>query len=61
MAFRAKYGLADMTPGETKRFFGLTPQERGLVKRSAHNYNLRTGLYFSTRVKDNVLYVTRIR
>lgn len=57
----AKYGLADIHVGETKRFFGLTPEEHGRIKRSAHNYNLRSHRYFATKMKDGVLYVTRLK
>lgn len=57
----AKYGLAAMPVGETKRFEELTPEERTNVKRSAHNYNRRSSMYFATRLKEGVLYVTRIR
>ena len=57
----AKYGLAAMPVGETKRFESLTPEEITNVKRSAHNYNLRSSMYFATRFRDGVLYVTRIR
>jgi len=57
----AKYSLADMSVGETKRFLDLTIEEQRNIKRSAHNYNLRTDLYFATKVKDDVLYITRLR
>lgn len=57
----AKYGLADMSVGETKRFPGVTREEHERIKRSAHNYNVRTTMYFTTRVLNEVMYVTRIR
>ena len=59
--FKTKYGLMDIPIGETKRFPGVTPEEHGRIKRSAHNYNLRTNAYFTTKFKDGVLYVTRLR
>ena len=57
----ALYGLADMEVGATRAFTGLSPQELGRIRRSAHNYNTRTGMYFTTKLKDAVLYVTRLR
>lgn len=61
MTFASKYGLEGITVGETKRFFAVTPEEHGRIKRSAHNYNMRTTMYFTTKFKDDVLYVTRLR
>lgn len=51
----------DIPIGETKRFPGVTREEHERIKRSAHNYNLRTSSYFTTKFKDGVLYVTRLR
>jgi hypothetical protein len=57
-----KYGLADMAVGETKAFPDMdTLEKRHLLRRSAHNYNLRSDMYFQTRSKDGVSYVTRVR
>lgn len=50
-----------MLEGETKRFTDLSPQEHTRIKRSAHNYNVRSNMYFTTRFKDGVLFVTRIK
>ena len=61
MTSASKYGLADIPVGETKRFYDLTPEEIGKVKRSAHNYNERTDMFFTTRVREGVLYITRLR
>lgn len=58
---RSKYGLADIPVGETKRFPDVTPDEHQKIKRSAHNYNERSNMYFTTKFKDGVLYVTRLR
>ena len=57
----SKYYLQDMSVGETKKFSGLTPREKGNIRRSAHNFNARTNMYFTTRILDGVVYVTRIR
>lgn len=61
MSSQSKYGLIDMEVGHTKRFLDVTSEEHGRIKRSAHNYNLRTNAYFTTKFKDGVLYVTRLR
>jgi len=56
-----KYGLPDIPVGETKEFHSPTRELHSRIKRSAHNYNERTNMYFGTRMKDGVLYVVRIR
>jgi hypothetical protein len=56
-----KYGLISIPVGETRRFPGITSEERGRIKRSAHNYNARTDMFFMTRFRDGVLYVTRLK
>lgn len=61
MTFRGKHGLANIPVGETKRFYDVTPEEHGRIKRSAHNYNMRTDMYFTTKLREGVLYVTRLR
>lgn len=55
-----KYGLKDIPVGETKAFPNLTTEELSKYRRSAHNYNVRGNMYFSTRYKNGTLYVTRI-
>jgi len=56
-----KYGLSSILVGDTKRFDLPTPEMHLRIKRSAHNYNSRTDMYFVTRLSDGVLYVTRLR
>ena len=56
-----KYGLPSIPAGETKAFYDLTPAEIGKIKRSAHNYNDRSDMFFTTRVREGVLYITRLR
>lgn len=56
-----KYGLPDIPVGSAKAFHGLTPAERDKIKRSAHNYNERSNMFFTTRVREGVLYITRLR
>lgn len=58
-----RYGLASMRVGEVKAFPSVikdTP-EHGRIKRSAHNYNMRTDMTFMTRFRDGVLCVTRLK
>lgn len=61
MAFHSKYGLELLDVGEAKAFHDLTPIEHERLRRSAHNFNKRTTKYFTTRSKDGVVYVTRVR
>lgn len=56
-----KYGLQTMAVGETKLFHDLTPVGHSRIKRSAHNYNERTDMYFTTKMLGGVLHVTRLR
>lgn len=56
-----QYGLPDIPVGETKRFHNVTAELHVRIKRSAHNYNARTNMYFITRKAGGVLYVTRLR
>ena len=57
----SKYGLADIPVGETKRFPDVTPDEHQKIKRSAHNYNERSSMYFLTRYHEDTLFVTRLK
>lgn len=56
-----RYGLTAMRVGEVKTFHDITKTEHERIKRSAHNYNSRTDMYFLTRSRDGVLYVTRVK
>lgn len=61
MAFYSRYYLDQIPVGGTQTFNPQSPEEHKRICRSAHNYNLRTPMYFSTRTKNGVLYVTRLR
>ena len=61
MTFSSKYGLGSMKVGETKTFHNLTSADHTRIKRSAHNYNARSNVRFMTRLRDGVLYVTRLK
>lgn len=56
-----KYNLPDIPVRSTKAFYPETPEEHARLRRSAHNYNARTDMYFSTRSKGGIVYITRIR
>ena len=55
------YDLPSIAVGETRVYEGLDEKQRKALQRSANNYGIRTELYFSTRIRDGVVYVTRIR
>lgn len=61
MGFNSKYGLEKLLVGRTKLFEGVTPEEHKKIKRSAHNYNIRTDMYFITRYHRGVVAVTRVK
>lgn len=55
------YGFMALQPGETKAYPCETDRDATRVRKAAHNLNMRGNAYFTTRFKDGVLYVTRIR
>lgn len=57
----SKYLLEEIEVGETKEFIVEGSREAHLLRRAAHNYNHRSDMYFITRNKDGVSYVTRVR
>ena len=58
---QSKYGLSAMEVGEIRTFDTPTPQAKRLLRRSAHNMNVRTNRYFMTRTQQpNTITVTRI-
>ncbi len=58
---KSKYPLGTMVVGEVYAHRAKTKEEQRLIRRAAHNRNVRTDMYFITRCKDGVVYVTRIR
>jgi hypothetical protein len=58
---KCKYGLNQMQVGEVRKYHNLSERERGLLRRSAHNLNLRSSLYFTTRYREGVMTITRVR
>lgn len=55
------YRLTVLSVGETKAFPCGSTAECNKIRKAAHNHNVRSGMYFTTRHKDGLLYVTRIR
>ena len=59
---KSKYGLNEMAVGESRIFDTPTARDKKLLRRSAHNMNVRTDLYFMTRTKQpNTITVTRLK
>jgi hypothetical protein len=58
---KSKYGLNTMEVGEVRVFPTPTPHSRSLIRRSAHNQNVRSDRYYITRADGNTIHVTRIR
>lgn len=57
---KGMYNITSLDVGETK-FFPCEGKTCANIRKAAHNHNSRTDMYFSTRHRDGVLYVTRIR
>lgn len=57
---KCKYGLNQMQVGDVRTYTNLTEREVGLLRRSAHNMNIRTDKYFVTRYKGGVMTITRM-
>lgn len=55
------YRLTELGVGETKAFPYGEEAEAKRIRKAAHNLNTRSASYFTTRCKDGVVYVTRIR
>jgi len=58
---KSKYGLNTMEVGEVRVFDTPTLRSRSLIRRSAHNQNMRSDRYYMTRIKDAITQVTRLR
>ena len=59
---KSKYGLNEMEVGESRSFDTPTPRDKKMLRRSAHNMNKRTSLYFMTRTTQlGVITVTRLK
>ena len=59
---QSKYGLGEMAVGESRVFDTPTARDKKLLRRSAHNMNVRTDLYFMTRTQQpDTITVTRLK
>jgi hypothetical protein len=58
---KSKHGLNKMEVNEVRVFDTPTLRDKTLIRRAAHNQNIRTDRYYITRAKDDTIHVTRIR
>jgi hypothetical protein len=58
---KSKYGLNKMELNEVRVFDTPTPRDKDLIRRSAHNQNVRSDRYYITRAIGTTIHVTRIR
>ena len=58
---KSKYGLNRMQMGEVRIFDTPTKHDKTLIRRSAHNQNVRSERYYITRAVGATIHVTRIR
>ena len=58
---RNVYRLSDLEVGDTKVFPYADEAAANRIRKAAHNLNVRSDSYFTTRCKDGAVYVTRIR
>jgi fibronectin type 3 domain-containing protein len=58
---KSKYGLNKMELNEVRVFDTPTSRDRDLIRRSAHNQNVRSDRYYITRAHGDTIHVTRIR
>ena len=52
---KSKYPLGSMVVGEVYAHRAKTKEEQRLIRRAAHNRNIRTDKYFTTHAKDGVI------
>ena len=58
---KSKHGLNSMAVGEVKIFDTPTSRDKTLIRRAAHNQNMRSDRYYITRTIGDTMRVTRIR
>ena len=58
---KSKHGLNSMAVGEVKIFDTPTPRDKTLIRRAAHNQNMRSDRYYITRTIGDTIHVTRTR
>jgi hypothetical protein len=58
---KSKHGLNSMAVGEVRVFDTPTIHSRSLIRRAAHNQNMRSDRYYITRSEGDTMRVTRVR
>jgi hypothetical protein len=58
---KSKHGLNSMAVGEVRVFDTPTLRDKTLIRRAAHNQNMRSDRYYITRTIGDTMRVTRIR
>ena len=58
---KSKYGLNMMELNEVRVFPTPDSYSKSLIRRSAHNQNVRSDRYYITRAIGDTIHVTRIR
>jgi fibronectin type 3 domain-containing protein len=58
---KSKHGLNSMVVGEVRVFDTPTLRDKTLIRRAAHNQNMRSDRYYITRTIGDTMRVTRIR
>jgi hypothetical protein len=58
---KSKHGVNAMAVGEVRVFDTPTDHSKRLIRRAAHNQNMRSERYYITRAVGDTIHVTRIR
>ena len=58
---KSKYGVNAMAVGEVRVFDTPTDRSKRLIRRAAHNQNMRSDRYYITRAVGDTIHVTRVR
>jgi hypothetical protein len=58
---KSKHGINAMAVGEVRVFDTPTVHSKRLIRRAAHNQNMRSERYYITRAVGDTIHVTRIR
>jgi hypothetical protein len=58
---KSKHGLNNMAVGEVRVFDTPTFRDKTLIRRAAHNQNMRSERYYITRSEGDTMRVTRVR
>ena len=57
---KSKHGINAMAVGEVRVFDTPTVHSKRLIRRAAHNQNMRSERYYITRAVGDTIHVTRI-